>query len=60
MTEHPDIDPHWPDCPNRDADPDRRRHCDHCAPLDHEQAFEEGYRTEPADAPFYAGPYFDM
>ncbi len=54
------IEPHWPDCPNRDADPDRKGHCAPCAELDREQATEEAYRTEPADDPHHAGPHFDM
>ncbi|MGW5736999.1 MULTISPECIES: hypothetical protein [Streptomyces] len=60
MTDHPDIDPHWPKCPNRDADPNRRRPCARCAELDHEQAIDDAFRTEPADDPFHRGPLFSM
>ncbi|WP_165906271.1 hypothetical protein [Streptomyces sp. Z26] len=52
--QHPDIDSHWNDCP------DRRRPCAHCAPLDREQAIDDAWRMEPADDPLYAGPHFDM
>lgn len=60
MIEHPDIDPHWPNCPNKQADPDRRRPCAPCAELDREEAVDDAWRTEPADDPLHAGPHVDM
>ena len=59
MTNH-SIDPHWDDCPNRETDPERRRLCTHCANLDHEEATDAAYRTEPADDPQHGGPQLDM
>lgn len=61
MTDHsPDVEPHWPDCPNRATDPERRNGCDYCEEQEREQRLDEAYRTEPADDPLHAGPRFDM